>query len=81
MRRGARILRKFLRQFRKILAGLGALEQALRLGLHGRILFRIVDRQQYVAHAALLGLQETIRRLGLLLFVECLELSIIDADL
>ncbi len=51
--RGARILREFLRQLREILARLRTLQDALRLGLDRRVLFRIVHRQQNVAHAAL----------------------------
>ena len=53
----------------------------LGFGLGRCIIFRIIDRDEDVAHAALLGLRETLRRLGLLFFVVGLKLRIIDFDL
>ena len=77
--RRARILRELLRERREILAALRALQNGFGLGLDRRILLRIGDLQQDVPHAALLGLRIALRRLGLLLLEERLELRIIDA--
>ena len=78
---GARILRELLRELGEILTALGALQDLFGLRLDRGIVLRIRDLQKDVAHAALLGLHVTLRRLRLLIVVVGLELRVVDAHL
>ena len=79
LRRGSGIPREFLANFAKSSPAC-ALQNTFRLKLYRGIVLRIADRQQDVAHSALLGLHKALRGLGLLFIVVSLELRLIDAD-
>ena len=79
--RRPRVLRKLLRELAEVLAALRALQGRLGLGLDRRIVLGAFDLEQNVPHAPLLGLGETLGRLGLLLVVVGFELGVIDVNL